>query len=82
MLTGLAVLQTHDFVFPGNWVFVFGVLLLIALIFVRVYVWGGRSGRRTAHRPGRRTAHRASRVPERGGDHGHRAVSRRRPNRP
>jgi len=54
MLTGIAVLPTHDMVFPGNWVFVYGVLLLILVIFVRMYVWGGRSRRRTAHRSKRR----------------------------
>ena len=67
---------------PDAWVFVIVFLFLIMLIFVRVYGMGDRSRRRTAHRSRRRTVHRASRVPERGGNHGHRAVSRRRPNRP
>jgi hypothetical protein len=74
MLTGIAVVPTRDFVFPGSWAFVLGVLLLIVLIFIRMYVWGDRSGRRTARRAGR--------APERGKDHGQRTVSRRRPNRP
>jgi hypothetical protein len=64
---------THDISFPGDGWFVIGVLVLIVLIFIRMYAWGDQSGRRTAHR--------ARRVPERGGDHGHRTVSRRQPNR-
>jgi hypothetical protein len=74
-------LPTHDIAFPGDWVFVLAVPLLIVLIFILMYGKGDRSGRRTAHRSGR-TAHRASRMPERGGNHGHRTVSKRRPNRP
>jgi hypothetical protein len=38
MMTGVAVVSTRTFVFPGAWVFVFGVILLIVLIFVRMYV--------------------------------------------
>jgi hypothetical protein len=71
----------HDISFPGDGWFVIGVLVLIALIFIRMYAWGDQSGRRTAHGYRRRTAHRAGRVPQRGGDHGHRTASRRRPNR-
>jgi len=83
MLTGIAIIvQGPGRNFAGAGVFVLVVVLLIVALFIRMYVWGGRSGRRTAHRPGRPTAHRASRVPERGGNHGHRTVSRRRPNRP
>jgi hypothetical protein len=63
------------------WVFVVVVLFLIALIFVRVYVLGDWFRRRAAHRSGQRAVHRVSHVPERGGSHGHRAGSRRRPNR-
>ena len=58
--------------FPGAWLFVFIIILLIALIFTRVYAGGDRSGRVTGHRSRRRTAHRAGRGPERGGNHGHR----------
>jgi len=75
MLPGVAVLRTTPTNFPGAWVFVVGVILLIVLIFLRMYGGRGRPG-------GRQTAHSASREPERGGNHGHRAVSRRRPNRP
>lgn len=67
---------------PYDWVPVAVIILLIVLIFVRVYGRGGRSGGGAAHKDGRRTVHRASRVPERGENHGHRAVSKRRPNRP
>jgi hypothetical protein len=63
------------------WVFVVVVLFLIALIFVRVYVLGDWFARRAAHRAGQRTVHHVSHPPERGGSHGHRAGSRRRPNR-
>jgi hypothetical protein len=72
---------THDISFPGDGWFVVGVLVLIVLIFIRMYAWGDQSGRRTAHGYKRRNAHRAGRLPERGGDHGHRTASRRRPNR-
>ena len=68
--------------FPGAGVVVVIVILLIVLIFIRMYVWGDRSRRLTGHRSGRSTAHRAKSGPERGGNHGHRAVSRRRPNWP
>jgi hypothetical protein len=90
MMTSVAVIPTGPRYIPYGWVFVVVVILLIMLIFIRVYGRGDRSRRRTAHRSGRRTAHRsrrrtahrASRVPERGGNHGHRAASRRRPDRP
>ena len=42
---------------PYAWVFVLVVLVLIALIFVRVYVLGDWFKRRAAHRSGQRTAH-------------------------
>jgi hypothetical protein len=58
---------------PFDWV-PLAVIILLIVIFVGVYSRGGRSGRRTARR--------ASRVSERGGKHGHQAVSKRRPNRP
>jgi hypothetical protein len=66
---------------PYDWV-PLAVLILLIVIFVWVYSGRGRSRGRTAHRSGRRTVRRASRVPGRGGNHGHQAVSRRRPNRP
>ena len=83
MLTGLAIGEHYGMTFPGDWVFFYGVLALIVLVFTRMYVWRGRSRRRTAHRSGRQTphqsgretAHSASHEPERAGDHGHRAVS-------
>jgi hypothetical protein len=58
---------------PYDWV-PLAVLILVIVIFVWRYSGGGRSRGRTAHRSGR--------VPGRGGNHGHQAVSRRRPNRP
>jgi hypothetical protein len=58
---------------PFDWV-PLAVIILLIVIFVGVYSRGGRSGRRTARR--------ASRVSERGGNHGHQAVSKRRRNRP
>jgi hypothetical protein len=79
MLTGVA-LMTHDITFPGDWAFVYGVLLLIVLIFVRMYVWKPRARRRTVHRSGQKTAHHASGVPHRDENHEDRGVSRRRPN--
>ena len=82
MLTDAVNLRTPDMAFPGDWVFVCGVLLLIAAIFIRMYVWGGRSRRQAGHHSRWRTVHRASRMPERGGNYGHRTVSRRRPDRP
>lgn len=85
MLTGAASPQghlPHGFPgFPGAWLVLFVVILLIALIFTRVYGGGDQSRRLTGHHSRQRTARRASRVPERSGNHGHRAVSRRRPNR-
>lgn len=84
MLTGVAIVPTS--IPPGGlpyaWVYVVVVILLILLVFIRVYGRGGRSRRKTAHPSRRRTAHRASHAPERGGDHRHQAVSKRRPNRP
>jgi hypothetical protein len=81
MMTGLAFgLHLPSYV-PYAWVFVVVVLFLIALIFVRMYVLGDWFRRRAAHRAGQRTVHHVSHVPERGGSHGHRAGSKRRPNR-
>jgi hypothetical protein len=75
MLTGVAFIPETSHSFGvGGWVFVFGVVFVIVLGFVLMYGRGGQSRRRTAHR--------ASRVSGRGGNHGHRTVSRRRPNRP
>jgi hypothetical protein len=82
MMTGLALIPRGPRYIPYAWVFVVVVILLIVLIFIRVYVLGDWFRRRAAHRSGQRTVHHASRVPERGGSHGHRPVSRRRPNRP
>ena len=71
MMTGLAY-GSGSMVgrLPDAWIFIVVFLLLIALIFVRVYVLGDWFRRRAAHRSGQRTVHRASHVPERGGSHG------------
>ena len=53
MLTGVAVMPTMPRYMPYGWVFVVVVIALILLIFIRVYVIGDRSRRRTAHRRGR-----------------------------
>jgi hypothetical protein len=89
MLSGVALIAAPSYLvdgpgrnFTGAWEFVAVVLVLIALVFVRVYVLGDWFRRRAAHRSGQRAAHSASRVPERDGNHGHRATSRRRQNRP
>jgi hypothetical protein len=66
---------------PYDWVPLAVIMLLIVLIFVRVYVLGAWFQRRAAHRSGQRATHRANRVTERGGNRGHRAASKRRPNR-
>jgi hypothetical protein len=58
---------------PYDWV-PLAVIILLIVVFVGVYSRGGRSRGRTARR--------ASRVSERGGNHGHQAVSKRRHNRP
>jgi hypothetical protein len=80
MLTGVALIpQTSHSFGVGGLVFVFGVVVVIVLGIVLMYRRGGQSRRRTAHGSGRQTAHR---VPERGGNRGHRTVSRRRPNQP
>jgi hypothetical protein len=51
MLTGLAVIiQGPGRNFAGAWEFVVVFLVLIALIFVRVYVLGDWFRRRAAHR--------------------------------
>ena len=85
MLTGVAINPTSLAelrALPYGWEFVVVVILLILLFYMRVY--GPRNGSRqkTGHRSGRRTARRASRVPERDGNQGHSAVSRRQPHRP
>jgi len=75
MLTGVALIPATSHSFGvGGLVFVFAVVFIIVLGLVLMYGRGGQSRRRTARR--------ASRVPGRGGNHGHRTVSRRRPNRP
>jgi len=89
MLTRVVVIAAPGYMvhgpgrnFAGAWEFVVVVLVLIVLIFVRVYVLGDWFRRRAAHRSVGRTAHGAGRGRERNGNHGHRAASRRRPNRP
>jgi uncharacterized membrane protein len=59
MLTGVAVMPTMPRYMPYGWVFVVAVIALIVLIFIRVYVIGGRSRRRIAHRSRRRAGHRS-----------------------
>jgi hypothetical protein len=59
MLTGVAVMPTMPRYMPYGWVFVVAVIALILLIFIRVYVIGGRSRRRIAHRSRRRAGHRS-----------------------
>jgi len=88
MLTGAAgvpkLVAVHPVDFrptPYDWV-PLAVIILLIVVFVGVYSRGGRSRRSTAHRFGRRAVRRASRMPERGGNHGQREVSRRRPDRP
>jgi uncharacterized membrane protein YqiK len=85
MMTGLAYMPHLPRYVPYAWVFVVVVVFLILLIFVRMYVLGDwfrrRAAHRAAHRSGQPTVHRANRVPQQGGSHGHRAGSRRRPNR-
>lgn len=63
---------------PYDWVPLAVIILLIVVIFVRVYGGGGRSAGQTAHRSGRRTRLRAGRAPE-PGNHGHQPASKRRP---
>jgi hypothetical protein len=85
LMTGLAYMPHLPRYVPFAWIFVIVVLLLIALIFIRMYVLGDwfrrRSLRKAAHESGQRKVHPVSHVPEHGGSHGHRAGSRRRPNR-
>ena len=77
-LTSLAGLRA----LPYGWEFVVVVILLILLFYIRVHRPRNGSWQKTGHRSGRRTARHASSVPERGGNHGHSAVSRRQPHRP
>ena len=58
MLTGIAVMPAMPRYMPYGWVFVVAVIALILLVFLRVYVIGGRSRRRISHRS-RRTGHRS-----------------------
>jgi uncharacterized membrane protein len=58
MLTGIAVMPAMPRYMPYGWVFVLAVIALILLVFIRVYVIGGRS-RRISHRSRRRTGHRS-----------------------
>jgi hypothetical protein len=58
----------HDFTGAGVFVIVF--LAIIVLIFIRVFVAGGRPGRLRGHRSRRRTGHNASHMPKRDGTHG------------
>jgi hypothetical protein len=84
-MTGLAYMPHLPRYVPYAWVFVVVVLFLIALIFIRMYVLGDwfrrRAVDRALSRSGHRTSHPVSHVSDRGGSHGHRAGSRRRPNR-
>ena len=50
MLTGIAVMPAMPRYMPYGWVFVVAVIALILLVFLRVYVIGGRSRRRISHR--------------------------------
>ena len=59
MLTGIAVMPAMPRYMPYGWVFVVAVIALILLVFIRVYVMGGRSRRRISHRSRRRTGHRS-----------------------
>jgi hypothetical protein len=52
MLTGIAVMPAMPRYMPYGWVFVVAVIALILLVFLRVYVIGDRSWRRTGHRSG------------------------------
>jgi hypothetical protein len=52
MLTGVEVMATKPRYMPYGSVYVVAVIALILLIFIRVYVIGDRSRRRTAHRSG------------------------------
>ena len=58
MLTGIAVMPAMPRYMPYGWVFVLAVIALILLVFIRVYVIGGRSWR-ISHRSRRRTGHRS-----------------------
>jgi hypothetical protein len=82
MLTRVAMIAAPSYMvhgpghnFAGAWEFVVVVLVIIAAIFVRVYVLGDwfrqRAVHRAAQRPGQRAAHSARPVPERDGNHGH-----------
>jgi hypothetical protein len=85
MLTGVAINPTSLAWLRGlpyGWEFVVAVILLILLFYIRVHRPRNGSRQKTGHRSGRRTARHASSVPERGGNHGHSAVSRRQPHRP
>lgn len=50
MLTGVAVMPATPRYMPYGWIFVVAIIALILLIFMRVYVIGDRSRRRTRHR--------------------------------
>jgi hypothetical protein len=79
MPTGVAILVRgpgHDF--PGAAAFVLVVLVLIVVIFIRVYggnqhrgPTGHHSRRRTPRKSGRQAAHDARHRPDRGEHHGH-----------
>jgi hypothetical protein len=78
MLTGVAVIPKLVSLgrwgfrpTPYDWVPLAVIILLILLIFFRVYVVGDRSISRSRHRSGRPTAHGSSHVPEQGEDSGH-----------
>ena len=52
MLTGIAVIPAMPRYMPYGWVFVVAVIALILLVFLRVYVIGGRSRRGLPTGPG------------------------------
>jgi hypothetical protein len=88
MLTGVAILVQgpgHDF--AGAGAFVLAVLVIIAVIFIRVYGGGNQargptghhSRRRAPHKSGRQAAHQARHPQHQGENHEHRPESGHRP---
>jgi hypothetical protein len=59
MLTGVAIMPATPRYMPYGWVFVVFVVALVLLIFIRVYVIGGRSRGPAGHWSRRRTGHRS-----------------------
>jgi len=74
MLTGVATIPTNLAGLRGlpfGWEFVVVVILLVLLLYIRVYGPGNGSRQKTGHRSGRWTARHASRVPEPGRNRRH-----------